>query len=1082
MVSVGSVTLDVKLNLQGFKRQVAAVNQQVSRSLDDINVSIDLAGVGEFKQELSSLGNFAAGIGQGVGQQFTASLQNALSSAASTITETVIKSLDVSGAFESAQVAVSTLTGDASEFAAEMRQLTKELDFQKNSVELLEASYDVASAGFDEAGEASKILGASTRGAIGGFSDLATVSDAATSVLNAYGLEADQASSVIDKFIQTQNAGKIVVDQFASQIGRLAPIAAQAGISLDELNGFIAQATVQGVPVESTFSGIRQAISAVLKPAEQASQLAEELGIQFNAAALRSGGLVGIIEELNKRGLDTADNLTVLFGSVEAVAALAPSTGAKFGELTNKIQASADSLGVAEEAFRKVAETGAAQTQRLANLANEALLQIGQPLDRVKGAVLATLNDLLQGAIAASEEGIGRLNTATIDLTETLRNEDFSAIFAELNTQVQEITSLLVDQLAGAIAEITELIRENPEAISRLVTGLGEATKNAINLASGVGKVVGFFVDLGLQIDKIFNQIKELIPFGEQLFGALNKGITTFLPGLQSANDLLGSLTQLGASGGASIAESLSGAGGGGVDLPDFTKLINEQTESIKKQGETAVATANKVSKEQEKAAKEALSQLKQANADAESEIKRSQNARIAAIQQAVLDGVKSEEQAAADIAKIEQDTISATIAAKRVELAKIQEFAQGRTKAAQQAAAQEAKIVEEISALNLQKIEAEIEARKKLAEEQKRLAIEAINAQFSAVGSRLQGQESQLSGQAGGLQGQLDLLSAQANLQGALNTLEQEKLNTQIAQAQANQDDIGAEQLKLQLVELQGKQERQQFEVAQQQLQLKQELAAIEAQRQLISAQIAENEAAQALALAQANNESANEIALKQQALELQRQNVSAAEELISRQEKLNQIEKDTLAATQKSTVERQKQARISQEAATANAGFGDLAGSGGSLGGSLSSRGGGGRLRANTGSSGNQNAFTAFSDRISGGLSELTNRTINNQVNQAANLLNDLARRSESFFGIGNLQPNLGNIPQLAAGVSGGGNFNPRMESNAMLQRIDKLTNAIANQKPNQTLIAQSPNPVQDLARMQYEQAKRQARALGL
>ncbi len=50
--------------------------------------------------------------------------------------------------------------------------------------------------------------------------------------------------------------GKIVVDQYAQQIGRIAPIAAGAGVSIDELNAAISAVTATGVPVESNLCWI----------------------------------------------------------------------------------------------------------------------------------------------------------------------------------------------------------------------------------------------------------------------------------------------------------------------------------------------------------------------------------------------------------------------------------------------------------------------------------------------------------------------------------------------------------------------------------------------------------------------------------------------------------------------------------------------------------------------------------------------------------------------------------------------------------------------------------------------------------
>ena len=61
------------------------------------------------------------------------------------------------------------------------------------------------------------VLKAASLGATGGFSDINTVGDAATSVLNAYGKSTKEAGLLIDGFIQTQNDGKVVVDQYAQE-------------------------------------------------------------------------------------------------------------------------------------------------------------------------------------------------------------------------------------------------------------------------------------------------------------------------------------------------------------------------------------------------------------------------------------------------------------------------------------------------------------------------------------------------------------------------------------------------------------------------------------------------------------------------------------------------------------------------------------------------------------------------------------------------------------------------------------------------------------------------------------------------
>ena len=219
---------------------------------------------------------------------------------------------------------VKTLGVDADVLKPKLASLSNELSGQVSQLDLLAASYDVASAGFAETSELTDVLKASQLGATGGFSELATVADATTSVLNAYGLSSDQAAKLVDGFIQTQNDGKIVVDQYAQQIGRLAPIAAGAGVGIDELNAAISTVTATGVPVESTFAGLRQVIASIQKPTSEAAKAAEKLGIDFSATALKTKGLSGVLAEVVEKGGASEETLALLFGSVEARTAILP--------------------------------------------------------------------------------------------------------------------------------------------------------------------------------------------------------------------------------------------------------------------------------------------------------------------------------------------------------------------------------------------------------------------------------------------------------------------------------------------------------------------------------------------------------------------------------------------------------------------------------------------------------------------------------------------------------------------------------------------------------------------------------------
>ena len=114
------------------------------------------------------------------------------------------------------------------------RRLTNEIDANT-------AAYQLLSAGVSDAAGIQKTLTASVKLAKAGFTDTATAVDGLTTVINAYGLSTAQAAKVADQFAQKQNDGKITIGQYAEKIGKVAPIAAALGISLEEVNAALAR-------------------------------------------------------------------------------------------------------------------------------------------------------------------------------------------------------------------------------------------------------------------------------------------------------------------------------------------------------------------------------------------------------------------------------------------------------------------------------------------------------------------------------------------------------------------------------------------------------------------------------------------------------------------------------------------------------------------------------------------------------------------------------------------------------------------------------------------------------------------------
>ena len=271
--------------------------------------------------------------------------------------------------FQSAIAEVSTLVNTAT---FDMQRLTEAaLDnataFGQAPVQQAQAFYQIISAGASTAAEAQETLTAANRLAVGGVTDVATAADGLTSVLNAYGNEVKSAADVSDILFVGVRAGKTTIDELSNSIGRVAPLAASAGVSFEELTSAIAALTKGGISTNEAVTGTRGVLAAIVKPTEEAKEAAERLGIQFNSTALEAQGLKGFLDTVVDATGGSTTQLAKLFGGVEALVPVLALAGQAGIDFTETLEQMGDRAGVTEEAFNKIANSPGFQIQRILN-------------------------------------------------------------------------------------------------------------------------------------------------------------------------------------------------------------------------------------------------------------------------------------------------------------------------------------------------------------------------------------------------------------------------------------------------------------------------------------------------------------------------------------------------------------------------------------------------------------------------------------------------------------------------------------------------------------------------------------------
>ncbi len=295
----------------------------------------------------------------------------------------------------------STLTDEATFSTQKMERITLSMgkQFGGKSKQQVKALYDTISAGFGNATKATQVLTSANKLAVGGVTDVATAGDGLTTILNAYHLSASQSSQVTDTFFATVKAGKTTVPELSRSLGKVAPIAASLGIEFAELGGGIAALTAQGLSTSESVTGLRAALSNILKPSKQARIEARRLGVTFSSAGLQAaGGLGGLLKQIRASRKFNRNTLVKLFGSIRGVGAVTALTSENFEGLDKAMAILESREGSTTRAFDRINKTDFQNLKRAeANM--EALkIELGKGITPALVDMARTLNtDVIPG-------------------------------------------------------------------------------------------------------------------------------------------------------------------------------------------------------------------------------------------------------------------------------------------------------------------------------------------------------------------------------------------------------------------------------------------------------------------------------------------------------------------------------------------------------------------------------------------------------------------------------------------------------------------------------------------------------------
>lgn len=183
--------------------------------------------------------------------------------------------------------------------------------------QLSQGMYMIESAGYHGAAGLN-VLQVAAQGAKVGNADLEAVANSLTTVLTDYHMSANQAASAMNGLTTTVASGKTHLQDLASSMGTVLPLASSLGVSFPQVAGALATMTNAGMDARRASMNLANAIRSLGAPSSTAEKSMASVGLtaQQLKNTLSTQGLTGVIQEVSD-----AVGKRFPAGSVQAVTA-----------------------------------------------------------------------------------------------------------------------------------------------------------------------------------------------------------------------------------------------------------------------------------------------------------------------------------------------------------------------------------------------------------------------------------------------------------------------------------------------------------------------------------------------------------------------------------------------------------------------------------------------------------------------------------------------------------------------------------------------------------------------------------------
>ena len=433
-------------------------------------------------------------------------------------------SLKMAGDFDDAMTKIQGLVGVNAKQVEQWKGQIMEMApaMGKTSKELAEGLYFITSAGIDSS-EAMEVLEASAKASAAGLGDTATVADAVTSAINAYGSENITAAQATDVLMAAVREGKSEPQEMAASLGRVIPVAAQMGVSFDQVAAATATMSLSGLDAAEATTALRGIMSTIMAPTKEAHEALAGMGTSADElrAMIREKGLLATLQFMAQEFNGNSEAAEAVIGNVRALTGFLNLTGQEGEKVAGIFKDVKNSTGDTDKAFAAMAESSGFKLRQAMSELNNAMIELGQAIGpivipalrsmaeaatglvKVFGMLPAPLRTLIvsMGGIAIGGAAVSRGLGSAANLLSTFQTKTdtaaagagrFSGAMGKMQTAVKGLMILTV--IHSVLDAMSDDMKASEQDVSQLGIGLLELNKTGRmtgEAAKGWGKDVG---------------------------------------------------------------------------------------------------------------------------------------------------------------------------------------------------------------------------------------------------------------------------------------------------------------------------------------------------------------------------------------------------------------------------------------------------------------------------------------------------------------------------------------------------------------------------------------------------------------